>query len=69
MLRIIKQKEINMECKHQYFQYIKGGLELVCVQCGKPAHSPQIEDKMAERTEVKRIIPKGVSKVGRPKRK
>ncbi len=57
-----------MLCKCVYFHYVKD--VLVCVQCGKPAHGCEIEDKIAERTEIKeieRIIPKGIKKVSRPK--
>jgi len=63
-----------MLCKHTYFQFKNG--ELVCSVCGKLASElkPPIEDKVAERTEIKmpsppRIVPKGVKKVGRPKRR
>lgn len=41
-----------MQCKCKYFLRNDKG-ELVCSVCGKPAHSPEIEDKMGERPENK----------------
>jgi uncharacterized Zn finger protein (UPF0148 family) len=40
-----------MLCKCRMFLYRNG--ELVCSVCGKPAKSPQIEDKIATMPEVK----------------
>ena len=57
-----------MECKCQYYEYKNG--ELICVQCSKPANQkPVIEDKIAERTEVKQIWPTESKRVGRPKKR
>lgn len=56
-----------MECKHSYYQYVKG--ELVCAQCGKPANEkPAIEDKIAQRTEVKQIFPTESKRLGKKRR-
>ena len=64
-----------MECKCKFFLRNEEG-ELYCTQCGKLAHST-IEDKAVTKKETKeaplyvsdkskkRIIPKGVSKIGR----
>ena len=59
-----------MDCKHLYFQFVEGVLR--CTQCDKTAEEAKgirIEDKVGERTEAKRIVPHGVRKVGRPKRR
>ena len=42
-----------MLCKCKYFLSVNGGL--ICSQCGKPAHSPAIEDKMMPQPENKKI--------------
>jgi len=60
----------SMECKHQYYHYVDGVLR--CTRCDKTSEEikkPQIEDKLGERTEVKRIVPRDVKKLGRPKKR
>ena len=63
-----------MECKCRYFLRNEDG-KLYCTQCGKLAHESTIEDKMVTEKETKaplyvsekekkRIIPKGVGKIG-----
>ncbi len=57
-----------MECKHSHFMIVEGKLR--CRQCNKtPAEikNKPIEDKVGERTEVKRIVPRGIDKIGRIK--
>ena len=53
-----------MECKHGYFQYIEG--ELRCTQCGKTADEikGKVEDKIGPRPEIKRVVPRGTTKIG-----
>ncbi len=54
-----------MECKCSYFLFREG--KLVCSVCGQPAkEKPVIEDKVAERTEVKQIWPPESKRLGRP---
>lgn len=61
-----------MECKHSYFQMVNGVLK--CCVCGrtpeeiKQVNKPQIEDKIAERTEIKQIWPPESKRVGRPRK-
>ncbi len=59
-----------MECKHSYFHIVEGKLR--CAQCNltleeiKSGNKPQIEDKIGERTENKKIWPQESKRVGRP---
>ena len=68
-LKAKEQKGDCMECKHGYYQFVN--CKLVCVQCGKLANEIKsvIEDKIAERTEVKQIWPTESKRVGRPKKR
>ena len=45
-----------MLCKCKYYLRDKEG-NLICSVCGKPVHSNQIEDKVEEQHEDKRIWP------------
>ena len=59
-----------MECKHSYFKYVNG--VLICSECGKSVEEikkPAIEDKIAARTENKRIVPRGADKISISKRR
>ena len=61
-----------MQHKCKYFHYVDG--ELICVQCGKPAHSEgTIEDKMVtkheDKTETKYIFPPESKRITKKKAK
>jgi len=49
MVKKRKQAKVKMVCKCRYYTVRNGAL--VCVQCGKPAHT--VEDKIKESIELK----------------
>ena len=57
-----------MQHKCKYYLRDEDG-NLVCSVCGEPAHKNEIEDKVEERHEDKRIVPHGTRKISIKKRR